>query len=410
MNNLKKENTIVSNYILLVLVVFLADIFLITRLKFSGTIRVQDIAVLLGLPVIYLVIKEISHIMKLKKMVLVMSIYIFYLVFSNLLFYISGSIDTRFILYIAKEFEFFMSMYFMIYSVIFNFNKTIKIINIFLWVNIFYGLSQFILGRISYYGIGALIGTEPAASGIVYFTCSLMAILLWIYSGKKLSLVQFILSVFLTIMTISKTSMLGIVSFIIIILVIYAVKYITKNIKFSFKNIILAYVSLSSIIIVYLGTKLDLIKINNIFFNRVIARLSRGVGSLSYRMNKSDNLFQIFNSDSITNNIFGSGKGVPEYYFGTSTLGVDNQFVRAIIEMGLIGIILWIGILASLLETLKSTIRANKNIDAYYYFMVALIITFLIMGIGYEVFQTTRSGLAFWLVVGLCLSLASKKE
>lgn len=407
-NNKIGQINFLSLYVLVVVMLYFADLFIISQFSFSSMVRVQDFAGLMGLPVLLIVVNRINRIIGTRSIFVTIVLYMSYLVISNLIFFMFEKIDIRFIFYIIKELEYFIAMFLIVYIVLFHFRISVYLINSLLWMNLIFGALQFISGKISYYGIGALIGPEPAASGIVYLTCAYLSFFFWLEDRKKIYIIQFIVSVFLTIMTLSKTSILGIGTFIFISLLYSISQLFSVRYRVQYWRVIIFLAIFCIIILAYLNV--DFNKIENIFYVRLIGRFGRASASLAYRTNKAETLFLLFNGDSIIKNLIGSGKGVPEYYFSTSTLGVDNQFVRFIIEMGVVGIVFWISIIININVIIRRKIYQIPDNKKYYSSFLIFIISYTMMGVGYEVFQTTKSGLAFWLIIGLIYGLIGKSH
>ena len=335
-----------DKYIIFIFSLYIADLLLITKTSFTGDIRTQDIATLLAVPIFFYALKRINVNFNINKIILSISVYFLYLLITNLIIYATGINSIKFIFYIIKELEYMIGMLIVFYCGVYHREKMIKIISILIFINIIYGVCQFGLGKISYYGIGAISDSNPAASGLVYFMCAILSFIIFINKKNSKYIIYFILSIGLTILTISKTNILGVVIFIAIYVVLYIMyRCINKIIKIKKTNIlIIANCIIAMIILVVIAdiTRLDSIILENDFISRIIYRFSRSGHSFSFRMNKAEYYYNSIIGDSVLRTLFGAGKGIPEYYFKASALGVDNQYVRFIIEMGYLGTSLWI--------------------------------------------------------------------
>jgi hypothetical protein len=90
--------------------------------------------------------------------------------------------------------------------------------------------------------------------------------------------------------------------------------------------------------------------------------------------------------------IVGKGKAFPNALDGTFGMGVDSQYVRTLLEQGLIGVIL----LAAIVIRMLYTIHVKKGEWRHAY---ATIAAMLVMSLPMEAFQVSKSGAWFWLIM-----------
>lgn len=90
--------------------------------------------------------------------------------------------------------------------------------------------------------------------------------------------------------------------------------------------------------------------------------------------------------------IIGRGKGFPNALDGTFGMGVDSQYVRTVLEQGIIGIILLAAILLRMLYTIH-----QRNGEWQHAF--ALVAAMLVLSLPMEAFQVAKSGGFFWLIM-----------
>lgn len=406
-NFLNKSRLPVDRIIIFIFLLYLIDLLFISNIYNSSQLRVQDIASVLSFPCIIYLIRKINKKIDVKYLIISIAFYFAYLAISNSIFYLNQNIDNRFVFYILKEFEFILAMAVTFFIFLYYRRIGYKIMNIFLGINIIFGLTQLISGQISYYGIGSIISLEPAASGLIYFTCTILYFAQFLEKKIYIYLLLSIVSIILTIFTISKTNILGLfIFFLTFVSISLSIKMLKRTINMKRKNLIMFFLSIYGVVIVLIIIKLNYTKLisGNILVNKLIFRFLKGTDSFLYRINKSEFFYDTFIGNSVIKTLFGGGgKGVPEFFLNTNSLAVDNQFVRAIIEMGLIGTVLWL-IMLLVLVTIFSNALKKVDTTKYFAMFIALFICYLAMGFGFEVFQTTRSGMSFWIITGFLLA------
>src|SRR5439155_18705920 len=86
------------------------------------------------------------------------------------------------------------------------------------------------------------------------------------------------------------------------------------------------------------------------------------------------------------------GVGYPNSIGGGFGLGVDNQYVRVIMERGILGLIIIAAILLTMLTTIKR--RGGEYQHAW-----AVVMAMLVMSVPMEALQVSKSGGFFWLIM-----------
>jgi hypothetical protein len=90
--------------------------------------------------------------------------------------------------------------------------------------------------------------------------------------------------------------------------------------------------------------------------------------------------------------VIGRGKGFPNALDGTFGMGVDSQYVRTVLEMGVLGLVLTAAILLRMLYTIQ--VRRGEWQHAF-----ALVAAMLVLSLPMEAFQVAKSGGFFWLLM-----------
>ena len=349
---IRDTNKAIENIIKISSLLYIIDIFIISQLNLNLNIRVQDIASLLSIFSLPYIIKRHRNTTKnFSYIVLYINIFLTYIMISSMLFYIKGNINEMFVFYIGKEIEFILCMITISYFSQ-NYNDNFyRILCILIITNIIYGFYQIFTGKTSYYGIGTIFEEAPSISGMIYFICSVVSFVMY----KKFAIKRFkgysLLTYVLTIFTISKTSILGLTIFYILFFILeklYNINIIIKGEKqdkrlISFRKILLTFIILILICIlaiIFLNVSITINILRNEWIQKIVYRFNLFNSSYSFRKNKARFYYDYFIGDSILSLFFGCGKGITEFAFDVNTLGVDNQFVRGIIELGLVGIII----------------------------------------------------------------------
>ncbi|QSF42310.1 hypothetical protein [Priestia megaterium] len=405
-SKVRLKNKKSTNILLQISFIFiLIDQFIISDI--GSSLKVQDIGILLMIIGFYPIFKMVKANNKLKNLSLLFILYLFYIVITNLIFVSVYDLWFRHIFYILKEFEFFLIFLLTVYIMKSDKNnKFTLIIKLLLLLNLLYGFFQVAIGEVSYYGIGSLISPAPSVSGNVYFICSIIMFYFYKVEKKQYILIATILFIILTFFTVSRTY---IISTILFFFIYYSIIFIFKGKKtFKTKNIIISaflisIIALSILININLNVNNSKYLSNTTFISQIVNRMTNLDHSADVRANKTAFYYKTFIDDDVNVILFGKGKGITEQTFNMTTLAVDNQYMRALIEMGIIGTILWMVVILYI----PTGLRVSNNLIEKSLFL-ALLGCYLAAAIGTELFQTVRPGTAFWFLTGLLYAKSSK--
>ncbi len=306
-------------------------------------------------------------------------------------------------LYIIKEIIYITVFFIITRSFNSNFRVSSKILIALIAVNIVYGVYLTISGNIAHYGIGSIITTSPSQCGIIYFTCMVISLIYFVNTQKRLYLILTLISIVLTALTISRTSIIGVLVFFSIY--IFTKMLLSINKRFQLRKLKYnIYIILASVALIICFINFN----NNSFENNLVQRIMNRMGyiskSVTTRMDISKSYYSNIIGDSTIKLLFGQGKAIPEITQNKDTLGVDNQFVRLIIETGIIGSLLWIIMIFNWIMHLIKRLEVKNSI-----ILLSFVGAFFVMGLGYEVFQVTKAGISFWLILAILYSYNNKR-
>jgi len=323
--------------------------------------------------------------------------YCFLITLSHLIF---NDLNPILILYFIKEIQYFV--YFFIfyhlsrnYSIFENhFKKYFLFVAL---LTIGWGVFQLITGNIfGYYGIGIISISAPSQSGIVLFLTSLFLFYMSLTIKEKrksfLPTIVSLISVALTFATISRTAISVLIGIIIVYLLISMFR------RWNFKKIFIGVcfsILLTPLGITLIGDKLGY---------SILERFSRFGQGAAGRM---DFWKSFLEQSSTLGHIFGNGKGFMQEIVGTFTLKADSQYVRLILEVGVIGLVLWLLMLGSIL------IFSIKHLKISYYdslFLFLLTLSFMIVGITQEGYLVSIQGSLYWIISGYFIGNIIRKK
>jgi hypothetical protein len=247
-----------------------------------------------------------------------------------------------------------------------------------------YGVGEIVRGRISYYGIGSWGMTDsPSLSGALYMFSTI-----WLHIRLKLlptralrgaALVVVLLGIICTFATVSRTSILT--------LTMYGLVYV-----------FLARIIVFPAFLAALGLTPWLIQV-------VALSISAGLGLIAQQVVRRASAAQISGGISRSGKwlaylqdlqppdfIFGRGTGYPNSLGNTYGLGVDSQYVRLVMERGVVGFIIVAAILLTMLIEIKR--RGGEYKHAW-----AIVLAMMVMCIPLEALQVSKSGGFFWLLM-----------
>lgn len=375
----------------LIFVLLMFDFFVLDKIT-NLNFRIHDIVFVLY---IFIIISN-KKVKYNPSIVLVTFIYFMYsIVVSSIYIILGNGLSHITYLYIMKEIIYITSFFIILKSYSINTNFSKRVVILFVIMNILFGVYSLFFGGIGHYGIGTIASNAPSQSGIIYFTCMLISVIYRFNTKKRIYLVFIIISAILTISTISRTSIIGLVVFIFtfsIFDILESIKKKTKVIK-CLKNSILIIVLFS---LVLSSIKFGITNVESTYLYKIRERFSKIDRAINVRILEYKQYFDPIIGDSFFKILFGQGKGIPEIALNRRTLAVDNQYARFIIEIGLIGTSLWIMMIFTWVSYLtKNMKKFNARI------LYSFVFSFLVMGLGYENFQATKSGISFWIILGI---------
>lgn len=98
---------------------------------------------------------------------------------------------------------------------------------------------------------------------------------------------------------------------------------------------------------------------------------------------------------------------------GYSSLGLatDNDFLRSIGEVGILGTVAFILIIIEIIKRIWASYRSTKGLIKYFSAgMIAMIVAFIFNGVFIDVFEASKVATLFWLFCGLGLALGKLNE
>lgn len=277
-----------------------------------------------------------------------------------------------------------MEYLYIAYIICVNRNRwVLRTVDVLALVIIAYGLRELALGRISYYGIGSIgNATSPSLSGSMYLFSTI-----WLHIRSKLirraslrPLVPLILGAgsLCVVATVSRSSILA--------LFVYWVSY-------------LSLANLKWIPWLLLGLAISVPLVQSVAdasapggYRYIAAGIIRRVGQVGNAAGERSNKWQKYLGEfSTADMVFGRGKGYPNARDKTIGMGVDSQYVRTIMETGVVGFIVVAILMVYFLYLIYH--RGGEIEHA-----VGVTLAMLIMSIPFEAMQVSKSGGFFWLV------------
>jgi hypothetical protein len=247
------------------------------------------------------------------------------------------------------------------------------------------GVRLAVTGQIDYYGIGTFATFQsPSLAGALYLFSTI-----WLHIRSKLlpsrvlrllALGFVIVGGMCTIATVSRSSILG--------LIVYTLTYLTLTAS------VLGFVSLATAgwvapkiitaIAMSLSVGYGLIAL------RLLRRWSRS--TLSTGASRASKWDYYLGMLELPEWVVGKGKGYPNALDGTFGLGVDSQYVRTILENGVVGMILLAAIMLNMLLHIKRD-------GGEFHHAWALMLAMLVFAIPMEALMVSKSGTLFWLIM-----------
>jgi len=384
----------------IVIFMTILSVFISPRIYFElYTFRLEDI--IFPIMLFSLLLLMMNKVSMPKDVVYLWLTYLFYSVVVSIYTYYVYS-DIRVLFYLGKEAQFFIVFLFLYIWLLSGDNSSIKVlyvervVKLLIYANLIYGWFQ-ILSRnyFGYYGIASLGEQASAASGATYFACLVFATYFLLKQYSLVHLILFTASFTCVFASISR-SFIGASLIFLFTVVLFELYPLLKR-KTSIKNAIYFVIFLLLLFITYgvyyeTYTQIAYRVLNRLEVDKVINDF------LLVRFNNWKIHYQLI-SDGYTF-VFGAGKSYPEIVANSNQLYIDNQYLRNLIEIGLIGLLLWLAKLWVLYRNFSKYSRIIFPKRVFY----GLITGYLYAGVFLEVFQTARSGFFFWFIAGFLLA------
>jgi hypothetical protein len=280
----------------------------------------------------------------------------------------------------VKEMEYL----YIAYLICVNRNRwVLRSIDVLTLLIIAYGVREIVSGRISYYGIGSIgNASAPSLSGALYLFSTM-----WLHIRSKLlarsrlqPFVFFVLAAgsICVVATVSRSSILALVA--------YWTAYIFLA-KLKWIPLFFASLALSVPLVQAVA---DPTAAGG--YRYIAAGIIRRVQAASSAAEVRSSKWQVYLGDFNTADmVFGRGKGYPnarDHYFG---MGVDSQYVRTIMENGIVGFMVVAIIMTYFIYLIRQ--RGGEWEHA-----VGVTAAMLVMCIPLEAMQVSKSGGFFWLL------------
>ena len=364
----------------------------------TKVIRLEDIFALLLVPCLFFSLNYTADIYvgKIIYFFIFISIYGYATTYIN---YVNESINYIGFIYLIKELEYFL-VGFMFYVFIINvknFRLPITIIFLFILSNFIWAIYQLQSGEsLGWYGV-TTIGVEKAAaaSGAVYLSGFLFSFSCYILEAqreifKNISLIVAILSFVGMLLVSSRTPIIsGLIFLVLYFLMSAYYSFINSKLRFSAKSFI--YFLIVALSLVYLYHP----------FSEYLITVGERMSDFDY--GKSDRFEKIMTSINFSNSemyefLIGKGKGINESLSSTGDLGIDSQFARYLIELGIVGGISW---LLFFIYTLYFSFKLIKYKSKAALLSISFTLSFLSMFYSYDVMIISKYAYIYW--IGLFL-------
>jgi hypothetical protein len=390
---LKKKPAISKRLNLWILITILLYVSILLFPRLSVKLRYDDILLVLLAPflLIYSIKRPIFS--SIEKHYL---LFVFYSFIGAFGFYITSGFITVFALPL-KEFT-----YILIYVIVKNtirvnptsFKYFFKISTLFIsLISIVYAFLQLINGVPMYYGVGHISEPQNSSfSAIIFYALAIINFVLYKDSGKFLYVAISVLLMALVFLTGSRTG--------VVLLLIFLGLYLCIKYKLFYSIYLYLLLCICSIIYFYFGEFLFQELFNNNFENGIIHGSIRRFGTLFNFIEALERsrfpwwreMFAKF----LENPYFGCGRGCSHSILDNQlSLGLagDMGYFKSLVELGIIGSLLYYSIFVRLVMKVKNFSLEGKSI------YLAFIFSFLFAEFSFEIFQTSKGGALFWFIV-----------
>ncbi|QKT04807.1 hypothetical protein HUS23_13795 [Ectothiorhodospiraceae bacterium 2226] len=264
---------------------------------------------------------------------------------------------------------------------------------------IVYGLFQIVTGRFSgYYGYIGLLGERgPSQAGAVIYLTFVSLLFLGYLFRRGMFTLGAVLVIFLLVGTISRTALVALVAVSTVGLVVVWLAGSRR----------LAWYQHRITLLLFLGVLISgaaAIQFLPDLMDRVAHRASASDSGISIRMAKWQG--QIDQLNAVSPLLWLSGAGLGSYQHlaqkETTRLGLDSQYMWLMMEVGVVGALLWLGWLGTIILRIY---RCNPQIG---HFAFLMLFGMLVMGITHEIFLVGKPSMLFFALLGGALGLAAQ--
>jgi len=282
------------------------------------------------------------------------------------------------------------------YSFVYYFSRVTVIVSL---ISLGYVLIQLLDGTPKYYGLGHI--SEPnnsSYSAIIFYSLAIINFVLFKNSGDKIHIYISVLMMAAVFLTGSRTG-----SLLVLVFIFFYFSIVSKTLVVAiFYNFLFAFF----VVYVFYGDVLYDTLFNNDIENGIISGAVRRFGTLFDIINSLErsrfpwwrDLFERF----LNNPFVGCGKGCSHSVIdGRLSLGLggDMGYLKSLVELGVFGFFLYYAIFIRLL------IKANKFTGINRPILMAYIGSYLIAEFSFEIFQTSKGGALFWIILAYAFSL-----
>ena len=375
-------------------------IFLVPRI--GGNLRLEDILMplIIVLPFFLSISKKIFFLILPYLLLILYELLVLSFYFSN------GSMPLDSFLLIGKFFQ-YLFLYLLTLVILekdsgkFLFTKFFKLM---IFIGMIWGfLALTIFDRPGYYGISWINELSPSLSGLVFFSLTVIATTLYLQGLLKpfYGITAITLLIFLIFSVGSPSAFVEVCIFIFLL---------------SFLRLIISYkfiIFFSSLLATFLFFQLDFVSIETALYNNEIPieAVQMSVSRFAALLSLIDSIegsrgysWDLLISKFWDGNIFfGCGRGCSHLegeYFSTAISG-DSQYLVNLVEIGMIGSILFILAVISPSFAIKGDLRI---------IWFPFLISYLIWGINAEVWLVSKGAQMFWLIAAYLISFSSIKQ
>ena len=258
-----------------------------------------------------------------------------------------------------------------------------------------FGLWSLISGQQSYYGIGYINDYSSTISSIMYFSFFVLSLVIYEREGERVFLYTGLICAVLTFMVGARSGQVMVMIFLFLYLF-----------KLNLKSLIVVLIMILAIGLIALFSE-DLydylyhVDTSNQAFNGAISRMSTMLTPMETIEGSRFNSWKSMLEAAYDRNIvFGCGRGcshLDDFAYDANMplgLGGDNQYTVNLVEIGIIGSVLFF------MAVVLQLVHVKNHRKLYF----AYLVTYFAAGVVVEVWQLSRGGFFFWFITALLLS------